>query len=329
MMAQWQRLRQEWLHQKFSRSSSIHTRSAYQESTEQWMNFLDSINTAPWQASARHVRLWIRHLEENGLAPSTINARLAACSSWYAFMMAELDGQITNPFAATTVQRRQIRPYRRARVIAPGDLNLLLRHLETRRHSLIGSRNYALLLTYLLTGWRNTEVITMRWGNIRASRSQPGAYIYRWTGKGGKTMDDPLPGRCYEAIMEHLMIAGRLDDMSADDYIWQPLMSHGIVNLRNQADRPATNGHISGRRALDILRRSLRAAGVTNWRNYRIHDLRHTFAHAFYRQYGDLEKLRRLLHHESLNTTGVYIRELTDPVDDWSNQLYDAWLHSE
>jgi len=70
-----------------------------------------------------------------------------------------------------------------------------------------------------------------------------------------------------------------------------------------------------------ILQSSLRAAGVDEWQSYRVHDLRHTFAHAHHSAFKDLESLRRLLHHESIATTGIYIRNMDDPVDKHSQTI--------
>ena len=52
-----------------------------------------------------------------------------------------------------------------------------------------------------------------------------------------------------------------------------------------------------------------------------MHDLRHTFAHAHHSAFKDLEALRRLLHHESISTTGIYIRNMEDPVDSHSQAV--------
>ena len=49
------------------------------------------------------------------------------------------------------------------------------------------------------------------------------------------------------------------------------------------------------------------------------HPKRYSFAHLFQ---GDLEKLRKVLHHESLATTGIYVRSLQDPADDYSERTW-------
>ncbi|HHH41651.1 MAG TPA: hypothetical protein ENK56_06565, partial [Chloroflexi bacterium] len=343
------RLRDEWLKAKESRSGSRHTRRAYEKATNDWLDFLSEQRppVQPWQVDTSHVRAWKEHLAERGLSANTINARLAACSSWYTFVINErhLVGGVertaffdaagrtrANPFKTGNVPRERVHSYKRARPLSVRNVNALLTYLQGRQHLLTGSRNYALILTFLLTGWRNQEVVSMRWGDIRESRTQPGAYVFRWKGKGGKEGNAALPVRAYHAIVHHLRVAGRWlpghpDHIADDDYIWQPLITHGLTNLNNQKEVPQ-NTHISTGTALQILRRSLRAAGVDDWQEYRIHDLRHTFAHRLHATTGDLEKLRQLLHHESLGTTGIYVREvLEDPIDDWSEGLYQSMLH--
>lgn len=344
LVSVWERLRDAWLDAKERRSGSKNTRRVYERASSEWVAFCADIGVMPWQATSEHARLWQTHLQERGLSDSTVNQRLAACSSWYSFVINErglvngvevsafmdrLGRTRSNPFSSATVQRTRVQKYGKARILTPAETNQLLDHLEAKRRTLYGSRNYALLLTYMLTGYRNHEVLAMRWGQIRPHRQTPGAWVYLWQGKGGKTESDPLPDRIYYAITEHLKIANRWqpgeeEHIQNSDYIWQPLTMRGVGNLRNQeAGEPDENRSISGRSAIRILHTALRRAGIADWKGVRIHDLRHTFAHRFREADKDLEKLRARLHHESLATTGIYAREvLDDPIDDWSEQLY-------
>ena len=52
------------------------------------------------------------------------------------------------------------------------------------------ARNYALVLTYIYTGWRSAELLRMRWRDVRPSQSQPGTFILR----GGEGREGT--GRC-------------------------------------------------------------------------------------------------------------------------------------
>lgn len=335
--ALWERLRTAWLEAKRQQSGSPNTVRSYEHASAAWLDYCQSVGIAPWEATSQHARDWQADLMRSGLAASTVNQRLAACSSWYTFIIHErglIDGvevsafmdrmgrTRSNPFSSISVPRASVKRYGHARVLTPGETTQLLDWLDTKRHTLNGSRNYALLLTFLLTGYRNDEVVSMRWGNIRPHRKVDGAFVFDWRGKGGKSKADPFPVLCHQAIVAHLALAERLP-LAGDAYIWAPLQTGQLANLRNGGGKH--RGHISGKSAQRILQSSLRWAGVKNWGQVRVHDLRHTFAHRFRKNDPDLEKLRERLNHESLATTGIYVREvLADPVDDWSVGVYQS-----
>lgn len=322
-MERWEGLREMWLSAPKGSGSttSVHTRKAYETASRQWLEFLGTV--APWEARAEHVRIWQRHMtRELGLAQSTVNARLAAVSSLYTFVLADAPGEIeSNPFEASTVRRPKVRPYGKAHPLGPERLKMLFEYTASQEHTVAGARNHALLLTYFLTGCRVSEVVRMRWGDIRPSRSNPEEWVFAWTGKGGKREVSPLPGRAYRAIVWMLTLRDWTYD--AASYLWLPVTDHGTGNLiSGERKRP----HISTANANRILRQSLRNAGVRDWELFRIHDLRHSFAHLHYQQTKDLESLRKLLHHSSVATTGIYVRSMDDPVDDHSAAVWAA-LH--
>lgn len=343
MRALWIALRDAWLHTKESKSGSAHTRRSYESATIEWFNYLatqtnpDGTVAKPWQATASHVRNWQEYLlNSRGLAPASVNQRLAACSSYYSFVIRErglVNGvEVTafmdargstraNPFAGSNVQRAKTERYGHARILSGNETEKVLKYLEEHQHNLLGARNHALLLAYLMTGYRNHEVVSLKWGAIRSNRNQPGAFIVEWRGKGNKTQSDPLPSRVYYAIVAYLKRSGRNPEtMSPDEYIFTPIVTHGQTNLKN--NKGGTNeGHISEKQVQSILNTALKKAGISG--RLRVHDLRHTFAHRFRRTNPDLEALRERLHHESLATTGIYARDiLDDPVDTWSEGLY-------
>lgn len=341
----WMALRDTWLNTKQAKSGSEHTVRSYQTATIEWFDYLatqfnsDGSLVKAWQVTSNHVRNWQNHLlNSRGLSPSSVNQRLAACSSFYSFVVREralVNGvEVTafmdangntrsNPFAGSNVQRAKMERYGHARILSPKETMKLLGYLEAHQGTLIGARNHALILSYLMTGYRNHEVVSLRWGAIRPNRNQPGAFIVEWRGKGNKSQSDPLPPRVYHAIVAWLKRSGRNPEtMGAEEFIFTPIVTHGQGNLRNaKAERANTPRHISEKQVQSILNNALKGAGIAG--TMRVHDLRHTFAHRFRKTNPDLESLRERLHHESLATTGIYAREiLDDPVDTWSEGLY-------
>lgn len=353
MQRAWEKLRDAWLKAKFRKSESPETRRSYETATSQWLDYLTTLRhndgrpVHAWEVTTQHVALWQEDLEQSGLAPTSINQRLAACSSYYSFVMNEkalvngvevsafmdATGKTrSNPFKGGNVQRAKVKPYGKARKLTTEETRTLFNYLESKKETITGARNYALLNMYLLTGYRNAEVVGRTWGDIEPNPSQPGSFIIKWKGKGGKTEREEFPARAYHAIVHYLKIVGRWPNIQPDEYIFTPLITHGEGNLRNQkpAGEKADNRPMSGKAALRTLRTVLKRAGIANPENIRVHDLRHTYAKMFLRTTKDLQKLRGRLHHSSLATTDIYTREvLTDPVDNWSESVYQGMLMIE
>jgi len=345
----WEKLRDAWLRNKFRKSESPETRRSYETAVGMWLDLLTTLRhedgrpVHPWEVTSYHVEIWQGQMEAEGLAPTTINQRLAACSSFYSFVSQEtalINGieisafmdatgkTRSNPFKGSNVQRAKVAPYGKARPLSKVETKQLLEYLDAKKHQPLGSRNYALITVYLLTGYRNSEVVRLRWGDIKPNPSQPGSYVINWKGKGGKKEREEFPARAYHAIEHYLKTVGRWQ-VAEDEFIFRPLLTHGEGNLRNQ--RPAGDGaenrHMSSKAALRTLRTALRRAGIKDPEGVRIHDLRHTYAKRFQEAFRDLQKLRGRLHHSSLSTTDIYTREvLADPVDDWSETVYQGML---
>ena len=338
MLQLWYRLRDQWLNHQDSDA----TRRSYQTATLQWLEWLADRNTRPWQVTSEHVRAWQAWMLDAGSSNATVNQRLSAVSSWYQFIINEVhmvDGiersaffdaagnTRANPFKIGNLKRPKVVQYNKANPMHPATVRKLFDYLRSKADTLTGSRNYALIYTHLLTASRGSEIVRLQWKDIRPNRNQPGSFVFAWEGKGNKQETTPLPAEAYHAIVAHLKIAGRWipghpDHIQDDDFIFVPLVSHGLKNLRNvDAGESAEEGHLSPKSVQRILQTSLRRAGIEDWAEYRVHDLRHTFAHAHHSAFKDLEGLRKLLHHESISTTGIYIRNMDDPVDSHSQAV--------
>lgn len=339
MLQLWYRLRDQWLQMQESDA----TRRSYATATIQWLEWLAEHNLRPWHVTSEHVRAWQSWLTDSGKSNATVNQRLSAVSSWYQFVINErhlVDGversaffdaqghTRANPFKVGNIKRPKVVQYDKANPMHPRTVQTLFEYLRGRLDTLTGSRNYALLLAHLLTASRGSEIVRLRWQDIRPNRNQPGSFVFEWSGKGDKSETAPFPADVYHAIVHHLKIAGRWlpghsDHIQGGDFVFIPLVTHGMANLNNvdPDDVDDDTGHLSPKSVQRILQTNLRAAGIKDWQGYRVHDLRHTFAHAHHRQFKDLESLRKLLHHENIATTGIYIRNMDDPVDTHSQAI--------
>lgn len=331
----WQRAKDAWLDSKRRKSGSDNTVRAYQND---WTQFFMFCGKAPWNVSSRDADEWIRQLESPGedsssrpVSQSSINRKLAALSSFYQFVIDKftfvgrdqiertiyIDGHgnaRNNPFRKP--DRFKVDQYNHSDPMSVDTVKKVLQAINTG--SLTGSRDYALLICYLYTGRRSSEIANLRWEDIQVDQVK-GKYYYDWQGKGGKGRQDELPPPAYHAITNFLRVNGRLETISANDYIFRAVYGDRAARLPNVSQSPgedSPNRPISGSMINRIVKRHFVKAGVPGDKIH-THTLRHTAAHLRYRdgEGQDMLAISRFLNHSSVAITQIYLSKMRKPVD--------------
>jgi site-specific recombinase XerD len=334
MLVRWMEMRDLWLAAPKGKngSNSLATRRGYERASALWLQFLTAHAVYPWEARTDHCRAWVAWMQASGASEATVAQRVAAVSSWYTFVINEKryapdggerclfeDGRGVareNPFRTNNFRRPQVDPFDKAHLLPLDDLNRMFAWLLKRADTLTGSRNYALLLGHAMIGLRASEFCRLTWGDIEPNWEQPGSYVFKWQGKGSKSAPTQLPEPVYHAILAYLKRAGRWlpghpDHIQRSEFIFPPLATAQLKHLRNAREgKDYSQEHITAKNVQRIFQSSLRQAGVADWKQYRIHDLRHTLAVLIQANGGDLHYIQNLLHHSSLSTTEIYLRDI-------------------
>ena len=271
----WHQALYGFLIEKGNRSGSRRTVEGYGRML--WP-FFANLGKTPDRVTPADVLAWAHGVGKSGRTPSavTIGARIACLSSYFRFLirMGLVSG---NPCDALQRPRTSPAP---ARGLSADEVRRLLAVVpDTVR----GRRDRAILLTFILTGRRRTEVISLKSGDLSV---EDGTALYAYRGKGGKRGRRELPRPAYEAIIATLADAGQeLATMAPDESLWR-----------------ISGGTFSGR-----FRRYLTAAGLTPTG---LHTLRHSAA-KLRRDAGEtIEAVSAFLDHSSLAVTTVYLRRL-------------------
>jgi integrase len=171
------------------------------------------------------------------------------------------------------------------------------RLLEVVPDTVRGQRDRAILLVFILTGRRRSEVTGMTAGDIEI---EGGTVFYRYRGKGGKKGRRELPRPAWEAIRRTLTDCGKeLATMAPEESLWQA---------------GAGSKGISGSTFYGRFRRYLVEAGMAPTG---LHILRHSAA-KLRRDAGEsVETVSAFLDHSSLAVTTTYLRRL-EGVEDQS-----------
>jgi integrase len=357
---EWEKAAERWLHSGRRRSPHTRRsyRMALMQFKEFALQQLGIEHM--WRITDHHVQAWIVWMDSNGLAKRTIGQRLAALSSYFDYCGSTTfmhDGRECslfvdawgntrqNPFTSHTVERPRVQQFSTS-VAVPGDaytwiINDLRERIEERPWNADARRNLALMLMFGFCGWRNEEVICMTWGKLTPNPDHAGQYTYRWTGKArdGQEEKRTIPAIVFNAIKAYLKEEGRYEEMKDDDYIWRPRRVHGCENFAN-VTRIDENRHITQSTVNGVLQGLLRTyfneigkksgVGLAKRRAWAkeqaakcsIHSLRHMFAKQMYEACGnDIVRVSKMLGHKSLATTQVYLQNLSEPSDDYSELL--------
>jgi len=298
---------------------SPNTRRAYRKA---WDLFFAFTSRSPWEISKSDVARWTEYQRSQHLSPETIQQRLAALSSFYTYVTRTYtflspDGReqplhFFNPVKA--VPRPRTSPYNKARYLNVDQARAFLHAIP--RYTLQGMRDYALFLTYLATGRRNSEIRTLRYDDIescpeRSEGSPPSSLVlsqyegtrrglrsegciwFRWNGKGCQRRDE-LPQSVWNAILDFLKSSDRLDSISPSEYIFTALndsarhlpnvqkatlcsVEFSKAKLLSKHETQSVVCPISAQMVGRLLKKYIRLAGL-NPQGITVHTLRHTAA---------------------------------------------------
>jgi integrase/recombinase XerC len=283
----WDQALYAFLVEKGNRSGSRRTVESY--SRMLWPFFAERSLT-PDRVKPADVLAWVHGIGRSGRTPSgtTVGARIACLSSFYRFLI-RMGLVVSNPCDAVE------RPRATQSVARGYSADEVRRLLAVVPDTVAGRRDRALLLTFILTGRRRTEVISLTAGDVSVE-GETAFYSYR--GKGGKRGRRELPRPAYLALCVTLADAGlSLASMDKGASLWQA----------GAGPRGVTSSTFYSR-----FRRYLRLAGLAP---SGIHVLRHSAA-KLRRDAGEsIESVSQFLDHSSLAVTSVYLRRLEGQED--------------
>jgi integrase/recombinase XerC len=283
----WQQTVVAFLAEKERRSGSRRTVEGYARMLWPFLTRAGS----PDRVTPAHVLAWAHGIGASGREPSstTVGARIACLSSYFRFLI-RMNVAAANPCDA--LERPKTVPSV-ARGLSADEVRRLLAVVPD---TIVGRRDRALLLTFILTGRRRAEVIGLTAGDISAEGE---AAFYTYRGKGGKRGRRELPRPAYEALCATLRDAGlSLAEMDASASLWQA----------GAGPRGVTSATFYAR-----FRRYLRVAGLAPTG---LHILRHSAAKLRRDAGASIEAVSSFLDHSSLAVTSVYLRRLEGQSDE-------------
>ena len=239
-------------------------------------------------------------MERRGLKPTTVYARVSRVSAFYCWLIR--DPQLshfirTNP--AAQARPRYPRPYQGESVKAFSDdeMNRLLGVVRSiaESGSVVGQRDYALLLFYFLTGLRCSEIICLRGKDLEVKDD---TLVIKYRRKGGKfTAREVADPSAYGAVVDYLDAAGRQNVLGSERPLW---------TRHDRAGRPGAP--LTARAFVENLKGYARDVGLAH---FHLHQTRHTYARIVAEETGSFLEAQEALDHENQTTTRVYVQRIT------------------
>jgi integrase/recombinase XerD len=173
---------------------SPHTRRAYQQHLQAWIDWCDGSGVDLFTARHAHVSLWLADRAEAGDSDSTRSARLSAVSSWYRWMQRE-DVVSRNPATLLPEERPRPNP-EHTPALSSKQAELLLAAADDDGHL-----SSALIALMLFTGARIGELLSAHVSDIIQEAGVP---VLRIIGKGRKRRSLPVIPAVYVRLNRYL-----------------------------------------------------------------------------------------------------------------------------
>lgn len=281
------------------------------------INFFIFTKKHPSDVAPMDVEEWIASIRLRGLKPATVYNRACMISSFYSWAMR--DSQLgkyirSNPARLARPKAPKAYQTESAKALSDDELEALISVVRQKAlaGNVVGKRDYAILLFFMATGMRRSEVICLRGrdlkiteGIVLTNRVKGGTYI-------GREISDPL---VKEALMDYLTSCRRLHVLRTDAPLWtrhdfagrsgDPLSSHCFVKN---------------------MKRYAKQVGIDN---FHIHQTRHTFARIVAEDTGSITATQDALDHRNPSTTRVYVQRIAIKRDQHSRRVSSRWYRGD
>lgn len=274
---------QEFLaHLAVERGSSPNTIDAYRRDLDGYLQLLESRDVSHPDAVTREdLTVFILALRHRGLAPSSVERKVAAVKSFHKFLVRE---GLTENHPSAHLPLPKV-PERLPDAISVEDVERLMSQPFGEEPR--GMRDIAILETLYGCGLRVSELVGLDFDDLMLDEG-----VVRVFGKGDKERVVPIGGAAERAIREYLTHARPYLKTKKASRNGDP--SAVFVNTRG--------GRLSRQSVFEIVRRYGGRVGL----DLHPHTLRHSFATHMLQGGADLRSLQEMLGHSDITTTQVY-----------------------
>lgn len=290
------------------RGASPNTLEAYERDLNRFKDYLGTEGLKLTEAKPDHIRDFLTHLKNNGLANSSRSRQLSALRQFYHFLLAE---RVIEDDPATHIDApKQQRPLPKLLSVKEVE-QLLAQSKKEVDDDQAGYANYqAIRLNCLLeilyaTGMRVSELVSLPRAVLNGDER-----MFTIRGKGGRERLVPLNSSAKASLTTYLEANSenqrRLTAQKSENPARPAIKEQKWLFPSNGAQ-----GHLTRQRFAQELKELATRAGL-NATKISPHILRHAFASHLLDRGADLRAVQQLLGHADISTTEIYTHVLEE-----------------
>lgn len=283
----------------------------YEVALRTFFRFLAALGLkSPVDVTRTHLTSYIAYLKGEKKADRTIRNYCSAASSFFDHLARPFDTKGTaliqsNPWKSMKEALPEIIAYQKAtnlREFIPEEYQRLIATCD--RSTIIGKRDYAIMVTTLWTTRRRQEIARLRYSDFGA---EDGKTYIRFIQKGGRRIIIELNAQVQAAIEDYWQASGRTMTLNSPAWIATTDAGKYLNQVRNL--RVKTGEQPLSASALDALIKSHgEQAGLDDTVvNIHMHGLRHLGARMLRAMKVDIKEIKERLGHADLKTTDIYL----------------------
>jgi integrase/recombinase XerD len=253
---------------------SKRTLELYEQTLTKFEDFMKGKNIL--EASTNDIRQFLFDLEKQGFAKATLYTHHKELRVFYNFLLSENHINDSPMKAIKAPRLPRIYPY----VLSEEDVNKLLKAIK--KNNLVGKRDYAIILTFIDTGVRVSELINLSLEDVSLA-----TYTMRVRGKGDRERVVHFSKETAKALSIYIKARG--------------FIAHEDAFFVSKNSQPLYRSCV-----LHMLKRLAKRAKITDKR-VSPHTLRHTSATFWIKNGGDTISLRTQLGHVDTRMVDVYV----------------------
>ena len=264
---------------KIERNFSQNTINAYQSDLDKYLVFLNKKNIASFNdISQNNISEYLRFLNAEGFAPSTISRYFSAIKTFHRFLSAE---KLTNNNPTLALSTPKI-PKKLPDVLSVQEVDKIIDCIDEQ--TFFGTRNRAIIEILYSCGLRVTELCDIKIGDLFLDDE-----LIRVMGKGAKERLVPICGNAKDYLNSYL-----------NNYRY-----NFVVRIKNNEIFLSKNGKkLTRARINQVLKGYCKLANIK--KHISPHTLRHSFATHLLEGGADLRYVQLLLGHNDISTTEIY-----------------------